>query len=128
MHLAPKMKPLRTAAGIRKARVLRRAMTDAELRMWYHLRAGRFLGLKFRRQVPLGNYIVDFICPSALLIVELDGGQHAERIAQDEERSRWLQGQGYRVIRFWNSDVLGNLEGVLQEIEANCRPSPRPSP
>jgi very-short-patch-repair endonuclease len=122
------MKPLRTAAGIRKARVLRRAMTDAELRMWYHLRAGRFLGLKFRRQVPLGNYIVDFICPSALLIVELDGGQHAERIAQDEERSRWLQGQGYRVIRFWNSDVLGNLEGVLQEIEANCRPSPRPSP
>jgi very-short-patch-repair endonuclease len=128
MALTTKMKPLRTPPGIRNARALRRAMTEAELRVWYYLRAGRLGGLKFRRQVPLGDYVVDFICPSASLIIELDGGQHADRVAQDEERTRWLERQGYRVIRFWNSDVRENLQAVLQHIEANCAPSPRPSP
>ena len=88
-------------------------MTDAEQRLWYHLRAGRFQHWKFRRQVPLGRYVVDFLCEEARLIVEVDGGQHAERIERDSARTQWLRAQGYAVIRFWNNDVLANIDGVL---------------
>ena len=88
-------------------------MTDAEQRLWYHLRAGRFQGWKFRRQVPLGPYVVDFLCEQARLIVEVDGGQHAELIERDLARTEWLIAQGYEVIRFWNNDVLTNTDGVL---------------
>jgi len=88
-------------------------MTDAERKLWYHLRAGRFDGWKFRRQVPLGRYVVDFLCEEARLIVEVDGGHHAERIEQDSARAEWLRSQGYEVKRFWNNDVLANTEGVL---------------
>jgi len=88
-------------------------MTDAEQKLWYRLRAGRFQGWKFRRQVPLGRFIVDFLCEEARLIVEVDGGQHAERLREDSERTEWLGARGYAVIRFWNNDVLGNIEGVL---------------
>jgi very-short-patch-repair endonuclease len=88
-------------------------MTDAERKLWYFLRAKRFEGWKFRRQVPLGCYIVDFLCEDARLIVELDGGQHAERTERDSTRTQWLRAQGYSVIRFWNNDVLENIEGVL---------------
>jgi very-short-patch-repair endonuclease len=88
-------------------------MTDAERSLWYHLRAGRFQGWKFRRQVPIGQYVVDFLCEEARLIVEVDGGQHAERIERDLARTQWLGEQGYEVIRFWNNDVLANIEGVL---------------
>jgi very-short-patch-repair endonuclease len=91
-------------------------MTDAEWRLWYHLRAGRFAGRKFRRQVPLGPYVVDFLCEQAKLIVEVDGGQHAERSVQDEARTRWLSERGYRVVRFWNNDVLTNMDGVWEAI------------
>ena len=91
-------------------------MTDAESRLWYHLRAGRFQGWKFRRQVPLGDYIVDFVCEEAGVVVEVDGGQHAERAAKDMVRTRWLEAQGYRVIRYWNNDVLGNTAGVLESL------------
>jgi very-short-patch-repair endonuclease len=91
-------------------------MTDAEWRLWYYLRAGRFQGWKFRRQVPLGNYVVDFLCEEARVIVEVDGGQHAERVDHDRERTEWLKTQGYNVIRFWNNDVLANTEGVLMTL------------
>jgi very-short-patch-repair endonuclease len=86
----------------------------------------------------LGRYVVDFLCEEARLIVEIDGGQHAERVGHDRERTEWLKSQGYDVIRFWNNDVLGNIEGVLTTLspalsEGNVRetvspPSPRPSP
>ena len=88
-------------------------MTDAESRLWYYLRARRFFGWKFRRQVPLGRYVADFLCEDAMLIVEIDGGQHAGMVAEDSERTRWLESRGYRVIRYWNNEVLGNIEGVL---------------
>ena len=88
-------------------------MTDAEQALWYRIRARRFGGWKFRRQVPLGDYIVDFLCEDARVVVELDGGQHAERVVYDGVRTRWLEARGYRVVRYWNDDVLGNMDGVL---------------
>jgi very-short-patch-repair endonuclease len=111
---------------------LRANMTDAEMLLWYYLRAKRFEGWKFRRQVPLGPYVVDFLCERAGLIVEVDGGQHAERRWADAMRTRWLEEHGYRVIRFWNNEVLGNMGGVLETLSPalspKARPSPRPSP
>jgi very-short-patch-repair endonuclease len=104
---------MRVSGAKGNARELRSKMTDAEQRLWYYLRAGRFEGWKFRRQVPLGPYVVDFLCEQARLIVEVDGGQHAERISRDSTRTDWLRARGYAVIRFWNNDVLANIEGVL---------------
>lgn len=98
------------------ARALRARQTDAELRIWYHLRARRFMGLKFRRQVPMGRYIVDFLCHECRLIVELDGGQHAEQIEADRVRDAWLESQGYRVVRFWNHEVWQELDAVLEQL------------
>ena len=98
------------------ARKLRKNPTDAEKLLWARLRGGQLDGVRFRRQAPMGSYVVDFFCPSARLIIELDGGQHAERTAPDARRTEWLEGQGYRVIRFWNNEVLGNIEGVLETI------------
>ena len=91
-------------------------MTDAEHRLWYYLRGRRLAGWKFRRQVPLGDYVADFLCEDARLIVEVDGGQHSELRAEDAERTRWLESQGYRVVRFWNNEVLGNTAGVLEAL------------
>jgi very-short-patch-repair endonuclease len=91
-------------------------MTDAETRLWYHLRAGRFLGHKFRRQVPIGDYVADFLCEARRLIVEVDGGQHRERAARDNERTASLEALGYRVVRYWNHDVLGNTQGMLEDL------------
>ncbi|MNF64171.1 hypothetical protein D3C85_795180 [compost metagenome] len=96
------------------AKQLRSNMTDAERHLWYFLRGHRFLGLKFKRQKPMGRYIVDFICLERRLVIELDGGQHQEQVAQDAERDRWLTEQGYRVLRFWNHEVLGETEAVLE--------------
>ena len=96
-------------------------MTDAEHRLWYRLRAGRLEGWKFRRQVPIGCYVADFLCEQARLVVEVDGGQHADREQHDAQRTEALRACGYRVIRFWNSDVLGNLEGVLETIVTALR-------
>jgi very-short-patch-repair endonuclease len=101
-----------------RARRLRGNMTDAERKLWYALRAGRFDGVSFRRQAPIGRYVVDFVAHAHRLIVEVDGGQHALRAAADAERSAWLSSRGYRVLRFWNNDVLTNLDGVLSEIGA----------
>jgi very-short-patch-repair endonuclease len=91
-------------------------MTDAERLLWSRLRR-RFLGTKFRRQLPVGRFIVDFACLGSNLVIEVDGGQHLESAA-DEARDRWLAENGFRVLRFWNHEVLGNLDGVLQTIAA----------
>jgi very-short-patch-repair endonuclease len=90
-------------------------MTDAEKSLWRLLRSRQIGGHRFRRQVPLGRYIADFICHDARLIIELDGGQH-DGSSQEAERSCFLQEQGYRVLRFWNNEVLSNLEGVRATI------------
>jgi very-short-patch-repair endonuclease len=109
---------------------MRHEMTDAELRLWSWLRAHRFNGLSFRRQVPVGSFILDFVCHDRMLVIEVDGGQHAES-KRDIERDAWLAAKGYRVLRFWNSDVLKNREGVLQTIADATRsitPLPNPPP
>ncbi len=112
-----------------RARRLRRDMTDAEHLLWRNLRNRHFSGWKFRRQHEIDRYIVDFVCPNARLIVELDGGQHAEMVEADADRTRRLEGMGYRVLRFWNNDVLANSEAVLGLIlEAVASAAPHPSP
>jgi very-short-patch-repair endonuclease len=98
-----------------RARRLRVMMTDAERRLWSALRSRRLQGFKFRRQHPLGNYILDFACIEHRLVIEADGGQHADNKA-DAHRTAWLESQGWRVIRFWNNDILANTEGVLDTI------------
>jgi very-short-patch-repair endonuclease len=103
-------------------------MTDAERRLWYLLRAHRFAGFKFKRQIPIGRYIVDFVCLAERLIIEVDGGQHADRDS-DVRRDQWLEDQGFRVLRFWNNEVLNNTDGVLDVIVEHLgRSSPSPSP
>jgi very-short-patch-repair endonuclease len=97
------------------ARKLRTIPTDAEIRLWSRLRRKQLEGFRFRRQHPMGPYVVDFFCPEAKLVVEADGGQHADSDS-DAIRTRWLEARGYRVIRFWNNDVLSNTEGVLLAI------------
>jgi adenine-specific DNA-methyltransferase len=84
--------------------------------LWTHLRNKQLDGFRFRRQQPMGPYIVDFYCSDAALVIEVDGGQHARNDVADEQRSRWLESHGYRVVRFWNNDVLQNTEGVLLTI------------
>ena len=98
------------------ARNLRRRQTDLERKTWRALRNRRFQGLKFRRQHPIGRYIVDFVCEDVRLVIELDGGQHAENKAYDEGRSAYLRCRGYEVLRFWNNEAGSNLEGVLAAI------------
>jgi very-short-patch-repair endonuclease len=98
------------------SRELRSNMTDAEAHLWQHLRARQILSLKFRRQHPAGKYILDFACIEAKLAIELDGGQHNELQMQDNLRTAWLESQGWKVLRFWNNEVLQNTEGVLEEI------------
>ena len=99
-----------------KARQLRKNSTDAEKFLWSHIRNRQLEGWKFRRQVPIGHYIADFVCFELRLIVELDGGQHAEQLDYDLRRTEFLQAKGYRVVRFWNNEVLGNIEGVLETL------------
>ena len=98
------------------ARELRKNMTDAERHLWQKLRGRQLAGIKFRRQHPIGPYIADFASLEIRLIIELDGGQHAQQQQYDQQRSAFLQNQGYRILRFWNHDVLQNTDGVLQEI------------
>jgi very-short-patch-repair endonuclease len=106
-----------------RARKLRREATDAEKRMWRALREA-FPHAKFRRQQALGLYFADFASHAARLVIEIDGGQHGEAIAYDEARTRFITGEGYRVIRFWNDDVVTNIEGVLAQVDAALTPSP----
>ncbi len=112
-----------------RARALRRTMTDAERRVWLFLRARQIDGFRFRRQVPIGRYIADFACHEARLIIEIDGGQHDAGSPREVERSRFLEGQGYRVLRFWYNEVLANPEGVVTTIAGVlAAPPPRPPP
>ena len=99
-----------------RARQLRSNPTDAEICLWSKLRRKQLEGFRFRRQAPIGPYYVDFVCLEKKLILEIDGGQHAVRQDSDAKRTRWLESEGYRVIRFWNNEALGNLDGVLESI------------
>ena len=99
-----------------RAKRLRRSSTDAERKLWRYLRSRQLGGHRFRRQQPLDPYIVDFVCLDSKLVVEVDGGQHTERVGCDERRTRWLESQGFRVLRFWNNQVLTEIEGVMQTI------------
>lgn len=100
-----------------RAHTLRVDQTEAEVRLWNRLRDRRMAGAKFRRQHPTGPYIVDFCCVERRLIVEVDGGQHSDADSGDERRSAYLASFGFKVLRFWNTDVLSNIEGVLGQIE-----------
>ncbi|CAD5358333.1 Endonuclease domain-containing protein [Enterobacter cancerogenus] len=113
------------------AKQLRRELTSEERHLWYLLRGRRFSRYKFRRQHPVGHYILDFACCEARLAVELDGGQHDESQNYDEQRSLWLTQKGWHVIRFWNNELWNNEEAVLETILETLQallPSPRPSP
>jgi very-short-patch-repair endonuclease len=107
----------RTKDMTARARSLRANMTDAELRLWHALRRDQLNGLSFRKQHPIGPYTVDFYCSRLRLAVEVDGGQHAEeRTEADDRRTQWLAEKDVTVVRYWNNDVLSNLEGVLSDL------------
>ena len=101
---------------INLAKDLRKRSTDAERLLWRHLRAKRLGGLKFRRQQCIGDYIVDFVCLEKRIVIELDGGQHADNREKDKVRDSWLEKHGFLVLRFWNNEVLTNTQGVLHVI------------
>jgi very-short-patch-repair endonuclease len=113
-----------------RARASRREVTEAERQIWQILRLRRMKGCKFRHQVPIGRYIVDFVCHDARLIVEVDGGQHDHLSQREAERSRFLQNQGYRILRLWNNEILENLDGVHATIAdaLSCVTPTQPSP
>ena len=112
-----------------RSRQLRNNATVSERRLWQHIRNRQLSGTRFNRQVPIGPFICDFVARTAKLVVELDGGQHFVRTVEDTRRTQFLESRGYRVLRFWNNDVLENAEGVLQLIQLALtdRPSPGPS-
>jgi very-short-patch-repair endonuclease len=110
-----------------RAKEMRSDSTDAEQRLWQVLRAHRFAGYKFRRQVPLDFYIADFICFAERLIIELDGGQHAES-TKDMRRDAYLKTRGFRVVRIWNNDLFTNEDGVAELILSALRTPPLPNP
>jgi len=115
-----------------RARELRKIVTGVERKLWSKLRYRQLAGYRFRRQVPLGHYIVDFACLSHRVLIEIDGSQHLEQIAYDQARARWFDSRGYRVLRFWNIDVVKSIEVVLETIhkalvEADT-PHPDPPP
>jgi very-short-patch-repair endonuclease len=114
-----------------RARRLRREQTEAERLIWLRLRDRRLNGWKFKRQAPIDRYVADFCCADGKLIVELDGGQHSESTEADAKRTAVLESCGYLVLRFWNNDVLKNMDGVLEEILATlpqAPSSPHPDP
>jgi very-short-patch-repair endonuclease len=111
------------------ARAMRKAPTEAEKKLWWHLRHRLPVSdTHFRRQVRIGRYIVDFASHRAKLVIEIDGGQHAEQAAADAERTKVIEAEGYRVIRFWNNEVLTNIDGVLEAIASALATTPTPDP
>jgi very-short-patch-repair endonuclease len=115
------------------ARSLRAHQTEVEKRLWSRLRDRGLFGLKFRRQVPLGPFVADFVCAEGALVIELDGGQHESSQGKDDRRTAWLESRGWRVVRFWNNEVNENIDGVLQMIASACgidvdHPHPDPLP
>ena len=115
---AYKMAIMNTTPSLQKAKVLRKNQTDAEQKLWFHLRGKRFGDVKFKRQKPIGFYIVDFVAANEKLVIELDGGQHQKRMAYDQERTRYLESCGYRVLRFWDDECLTQIESVLDQVRA----------
>ncbi|HZQ11236.1 MAG TPA: DUF559 domain-containing protein [Pseudolabrys sp.] len=109
------------------ARRLRRDSTNAELRLWNRLRSRSIDGHKFIRQQPIGRYVVDFLCREKRLILEVDGGQHSDN-ARDLLRDQWLRERNYRILRFWNSDIMSNMDGVLETIANALRADAPPHP
>ena len=110
------------------AKTLRKNTTRSERLLWKNLRAKQMQGIKFRRQEPIGHYVVDFVCFEKQVMVEVDGSQHMAEAARDKERERWLEEQGFRILRFWNNEVLRNLQGVLEIIRLNCLNHPPSDP
>ena len=110
------------------ARRMRREPTPAEIKFWYQVRDRRLDGLKFKRQVPIGPFIADFVCLEHKLIVEIDGGQHADETGNDERREAYLKSAGFRVLRFWNHDVLTSIENVIDTVLVALPPHPALSP
>ncbi len=112
------------------AKHLRNNLTDAEKLLWYRLKSKQLNNLKFRRQTPIGPYSIDFVCFPIKLVIELDGSQHAEKKnkIKDQYRDAWLKKQGFKVLRFWDNDVLLNIEGVLEKIYKCCLRTPSPNP
>ena len=108
------------------AKILRKRPTNAEKVMWRHLRSKQVEGFKFRRQEPIGEYVVDFICYEKRIIVEVDGGLHSA--GKDINRDKWFVGQGFKVLRFWNNEVLKNIQGVLEVIRKHCLSHPPQTP
>ncbi len=116
--------------AVKNSRALRSKMSDAERLLWKHLYQRQIHGCKFRRQHPIGHYIADFICLDRQLIIEVDGGQHAEQEMYDQQRTAWLNQQGFTVLRFWNNEVLENIEGVMaviwQSLDLETQPPSQP--
>ena len=112
------------------AKNLRKRATDTEQLLWQHLRAKHFGGFKFKRQQPIGAYIVDFVCFEKNIIIELDGGQHSlpVEMENDSKRSHWFESQGYETLRFWDNEVLTNIQGVLEVIGTHCLNHPPLNP
>lgn len=104
------------------ARKLRNNLTDTEKVLWYYIKSRQVQNLKFRRQAPIGPYIVDFVCYSIKLIIELDGSQHRdkENMVRDQKRDDWLRKQGFKILRFWDNEILENINGVMEEILTYC--------
>jgi len=113
--------------SLQSARRLRRVMTEAERLLWSRLRDRRLGGLKFRRQAPLGPYVLDFFCEELRLVVEVDGSQHADRTEHDAKRTEWLEAHRCRVLRFWNNDVMQQTDSVLEAIRAAACGAPHPA-
>jgi len=123
---------MRTGQKTKIARRLRTNPTEAEKRLWRRLRMQQIQRARFRRQVPIGPFVVDFACIDCRLIVELDGGQHGSQIETDNQRTAWLSERGWRVLRFWNNEVFENMDGILERIASalatgDC-PHPVPPP
>ncbi|MBV8685126.1 MAG: endonuclease domain-containing protein [Alphaproteobacteria bacterium] len=112
----------------KRAQALRNGATDCERLLWLELRQRRLEGHKFSRQIPVGPFICDFVCRRLRLVVELDGGQHSAAAEADARRTAFLEAEGYRVIRFWNNDVIENLDGVLRAIDSALEACPPPNP
>ena len=110
------------------AKLLRKRPTETEKLLWRYLRSKQIDGFKFRRQQPIDNYVVDFVCFDNKIVIEVDGGQHAVDKEKDIERDNYLKKHGFKVLRFWNNDVLTNIGGVLEKIRENCLSHPPLTP
>ena len=113
-----------TSKTLARAKRLRRDMTEAEKKLWYRIRADQLDGYQFRKQVPVDPYILDFACLRKRLALEVDGSQHAEISAAERERNRFLRAEGFVVVRYWNTEVLQNVDGVLLDLLAKLRALP----